>query len=259
MAFPLVDSSRRRPRNSSLFASLLLVASLACGGGTSEPRQETVNYPVPTLTGVNPSLIVAGSGATTLTVSGTGFVALSQARWNGADRVTHHQSATSMTVDLPASDLAAVTIGKLTVFNGAPGGGTSAGIDVPVGYPKPQITAISPTTAPIQSGSGALSITVTGAGFVPQSIVRLGVNDLGVSVTSATQLVVSVPNSYLGTSGAGRPTRLTSGSSMPCPRWPRRFPTRASWDRTSRSRSPARASGRVRACSGTARIDRRRS
>ena len=202
MAFPLVDSSRRRPRNSSLFASLLLVASLACGGGTSEPRQETVNYPVPTLTGVNPSLIVAGSGATTLTVSGTGFVALSQARWNGADRVTHHQSATSMTVDLPASDLAGVTIGTLTVFNGAPGGGTSAGIDVPVGYPKPQITAISPTTAPIQSGSGALSITVTGAGFVPQSILRLGVNDLGVSVTSATQLVVSVPNSYLGTSGA---------------------------------------------------------
>jgi hypothetical protein len=202
MPFPLVDSARHRARNTACFSSLLLVAVLACGGGTSEPRKETVDNPVPTLTGINPSVILAGSAATTLTVSGTGFVPGSQARWNNADRVTHYQSAQAITVDLPASDLANVTVGDLTVVNGAPGGGTSGSMGVPVGYPKPQITAISPTTTPIQTGTGALSITVTGTGFVPQSFVRLSFNDLGVSVTSSTQLVVSVPNSYLGTSGA---------------------------------------------------------
>jgi IPT/TIG domain len=195
-------SALRRTAGTACVATVLAGVLFACGGTTSEPRTEPLPVnPLPALIGINPSAIVAGSGATTLTLTGTGFIQGSQARWNDADRVTHYQSATSLTVDLPASDLVNVSTAKLVVVNGAPGGGTSGSLDVPVGYPKPQVTAISPATTPIQGGSGTLSITVTGTGFLPQSTVQLGGNQFGVSATSATQLVVSVPNYYLGTPG----------------------------------------------------------
>jgi hypothetical protein len=189
-------------RHSARVAGLLIVALLGCGGGTRESVTEPVANPLPALISATPSPLVAGSGATTLALSGTGFIAGSQVRWNEADRVTRYQSATALAVDLPASDLANVTIGKLTVVNGAPGGGTSGILEVPVGYPKPQITAIAPTTMAIQTGSGFQTITVTGTGFVPQSTVWLGTNQFGITSTSTpTQLTVSVPNFFLGTPG----------------------------------------------------------
>src|SRR4051812_26864207 len=177
MSLSPTHSAGSRAALAACFASLVVGTSLACG--TSEPTN-----PLPTLTGVTPAGIVVGSDATTLTLSGTGFVPGSQVRWNDADRVTHFQSAQALTVDLPASDLASVKFGKLTVVNGPPGGGISDSLDVPVGYPAPQITALSPATVPIQSGNDYLSIDVTGTGFVPQSYVLSGTTLYAVSYLS---------------------------------------------------------------------------
>ena len=181
------------------------------GGGTSgilnlpvgSPEQPAPGAnPLPTLISATPATIVVGSAATTLTLTGSGFIAGSQVRWNDADRVTRYQSATALAVDLPASDLATVSTAKLTVVNGAPGGGTSGFLNLPVGYPAPQITAIAPATVPIQASNASQTITITGTGFVPQSSVWIGTNGFSVSSTStATQLVVSIPGFYLGTPG----------------------------------------------------------
>jgi hypothetical protein len=174
---------------------LLSFAVIACGG-TSEPATN----PLPALISVEPSQLVAGSSSATVTLTGSGFVRGSQVRWNDADRVTHFQTEQTLTVDLSASDLATVAIGKLTVVNGAPGGGTSGELSLPIGYPAPKITAISPTTTAIQT-SGSVTITITGTGFVPQSGVRVGSNLAFPSSVTATQIVATLSSFALGTPG----------------------------------------------------------
>lgn len=199
----LPRSERLRAGSVSCFAALVVGALLGCGGATSEPAKEQVSNPLPALTGVTPATILAGTGATTLTLSGSGFIPDSKVRWNDADRTTHYQSAQSLTVDIPASDLASVSVAKLTVVNGAPGGGTSGSLDLPVGYPAPQVSAITPASMDVQPGSGFFTITVTGSGFVPQSSVQLGGIEFGVTPAQVTptQLVVAIPNLYAGTPG----------------------------------------------------------
>ena len=95
-----------------------------------------VSNPVPALTSLSPSSAAAGSGAFTLTVNGTGFVSGSVVRWNGADRTTTFVSATRVTASIPASDITtAGTTAQVTVFNPAPGGGTSAALTFTVNSP----------------------------------------------------------------------------------------------------------------------------
>jgi hypothetical protein len=171
---------------------------LGCGeDGTSEPQTN----PLPVLTGAVPAQLVAGSGATTMTLTGSGFVSRSQVRWNDADRVTHYQSAQTLTVDLLASDLASFSTGRLTVVNGPPGGGTSGVISVPIGYPAPVIAAVTPNSSPVQSSTGSLPITITGSGFVQQSSLRFGTDFVSPSSITATQILASIPYSVLRTPG----------------------------------------------------------
>jgi hypothetical protein len=58
-------------------------------------------------------------------VNGSGFVATSKVRWNGADRPTTFVSASQLTASIPSSDIAAAGTAQVTVFNPIPGGGTS--------------------------------------------------------------------------------------------------------------------------------------
>ena len=58
--------------------------------------------PVPVLSSLSPASVVAGSGGVTLTVTGSGFVASSVVRWNGADRPTTFVNATQVRASLSA-------------------------------------------------------------------------------------------------------------------------------------------------------------
>src|SRR3970282_2230101 len=97
----------------------------APGGGTSNATPFTINNPVPTITSLAPSSALAGDPAFTLTVNWTTFVSGSVVRWNGSDRTTTFLSSTQLTAAIPASDLATAGTAQVTVFNPAPGGGTS--------------------------------------------------------------------------------------------------------------------------------------
>jgi len=83
---------------------------------------------LPTLSGVNPATIAHGSADTTLTVTGDGFVDKSEVRWAGADLPTQFVKAGQLTATVPAAKLAAAGSFDITVFNPAPGGGTSTAI-----------------------------------------------------------------------------------------------------------------------------------
>jgi len=90
-----------------------------------EEQQEQQPNPVPAISALAPSSAVAGSPAFTLTVTGTKFLTGSVVRWNGADRPTTYVSATQLTAVIPAPDVASPGTKGVTVFNPAPGGGTS--------------------------------------------------------------------------------------------------------------------------------------
>lgn len=81
--------------------------------------------PAPSLMAINPNSATMGDAGFTLTVTGSNFINGSIVRWNNADRPTTFVSATQLTAQIPASDIAGAGAASVTVFNPAPGGGLS--------------------------------------------------------------------------------------------------------------------------------------
>jgi hypothetical protein len=100
----------------------------APGGGTSIAKIFTINgtNPLPSITSLSPSSATANGPAFTLTVSGSNFVTASTVNWNGAALATTYVGASQLTASVPAADITSVGSASVTVFNPAPGGGTSA-------------------------------------------------------------------------------------------------------------------------------------
>jgi hypothetical protein len=99
------------------------------GGGTSSSVNFTVNAadnPVPSITSISPSSATAASGAFTLTVNGADFISGSLVQWGGATRTTTYVTSTRLTAAITAEDVANAGVVAVTVFNPAPGGGTSS-------------------------------------------------------------------------------------------------------------------------------------
>src|SRR5206468_9662017 len=135
----------------------ILVASF--GSATAQ------NNPVPTVSSIAPSTAAVGSGAFTLTATGTNFVASSVVRWNGSNRTTTFVSSTALQAQILASDVAATGTASVTVFNPTPGGGTSSAktFTISATNPAPTLSSISPTSA--VAGSAAFTLTATGTNF----------------------------------------------------------------------------------------------
>lgn len=83
------------------------------------------SYPVPAITGITPSSAAVGTASFTLFVSGTNFFPASVIRINGVDHPTTYVSATGLQTTILPADLPALGEESVTVFNPAPGGGTS--------------------------------------------------------------------------------------------------------------------------------------
>ncbi len=137
--------------------SLLLLAG--CGGGASP---SSINQPtssgsnpnsVPMLNVLYPSCAPAGeqfvdSVDNQLLVVGQNFVAGSVVRWNGSDRpTTSDGSINGLIAQISASDIAAAGTAAVTVFNSAPGGGSSNSLTFTInsGAVDPQSIVVDPT------------------------------------------------------------------------------------------------------------------
>jgi hypothetical protein len=159
------------------------------------PSNVPVRNPVPAINGLSQSSAVEGSGSVVLTLTGTGFVSSSVVQWNGQTLSTSFISAMQVQATVPAVDLAEDGSANITVFNPAPGGGTSNSelfsiTDADLTASATTITASSTvafsgqvatfddanTTAPLSdftTGSGGVSIdwgdgSAAGAGTVTQ-------------------------------------------------------------------------------------------
>ena len=107
----------------------------------------------PTLTSVSPTSVVAGSGATTITLIGTNLVSTSVAEFNGTALPTTFVSSTQETAVIPAADLAAAGTASITVAVPTSQSGVSNALTftiIPITGPAPPPTS---TTAPPPSVS----------------------------------------------------------------------------------------------------------
>jgi uncharacterized repeat protein (TIGR01451 family) len=168
-----------------------------------------VQNPVPAITSLSPSTLTVGATATTVTINGSGFIQSSAAQWNQANRTTTYVSSTQLTVQLTASDLAAIATGKIVVVNPAPGGGTSNAQSLAIVYPVPVLTSLSPSS--MAWNSLPATLTVTGSAFEASSVVQLnGVNHATTYVNSTT-LTLTLSASDLGTA-ATLPVTVFTGT-----------------------------------------------
>jgi hypothetical protein len=135
----------------------------APGGGLSNSVSFVVNNPAPSASGLSPSSAVAGGAAFTLTVNGSNFVNGATVRWNGADRTTTFVSATQLTAQIAAADIQSSGSASVTVFNPAPGGGTSSALSFSISQPPPQIEFSSATFNVAENG-GSATVTVSRTG-----------------------------------------------------------------------------------------------
>ncbi len=146
--------------------------------------------PVPAITGLVPPSATGGGPAFTLTINGTGFVRSSVVRWNGSSRTTTYVSGTQLTAAIAASDIASAGTASITVFNPAPGGGTSNAMSFAVSNPAPAIIELSPFWA--TPGGPAFTLTVNGTGFINGSVVRWNGSNRTTTYVSSTRLTAAI-------------------------------------------------------------------
>ena len=107
--------------------------------------------PVPSISGLSPSSVVAGSSAFALLVSGSNFVDGAVVRWNGSDRTTTFVNSTQLQATISAADIATAGTASVTVFNPTPGGGTSNAVTLNIHIPLDSVTLAGPTSGAINA------------------------------------------------------------------------------------------------------------
>jgi hypothetical protein len=144
------------------------VTNPAPGGGTTSTLPFSVtsgNNPAPVISSMTPSTLLAGSGATTLTVNGSNFTNGSQIRFNGIALPTTFISANQISTALPATYLGTSGTYVVDVVNPAPGGGSSGTLAFMVS-PTTGTPGLPNTGLPPQNAFAALTAlaALVGAG-----------------------------------------------------------------------------------------------
>lgn len=182
----------------------ITVYNLTPGGGTSNAASLSINYPVPIISSISPTVKETGDSGFILTVNGSNFVSGSVVRWNGSNRTTTFVSSSKLTASISAADIASVGTANVTVFTSTPGGGTSDSASLQINYPIPQISSITPST--LSTGESGFILTVYGSKFVNGSVVRWNGGDRTTTFVSSSQITASIPASDIANSGVNAVT-----------------------------------------------------
>lgn len=147
--------------------------------------------PVPAISSITPAISNAGGSAFTLTVDGSGFNAGSTVYWGTSALTTQVVSATQLTAQVPASDIAAAGTYKITAQTPAPGGGASNVMTYEVDSAGSASTppAFGSTSATVTAGSTA-TYTVT----LPSSATNVSVSCLNLPANATCSYSAGVVN-----------------------------------------------------------------
>ena len=138
----------------------LLFAMFAVLLGCDSAKKLT--NPVPVITSLVPPMATAGGAAFTLTVNGSGFTSSSVVDWNSNSRTTMFGSATQITAQITAADIASAGTANVTVVNPAPGGGTSNSVTFQIAASTPTVPAQNLPAGAVQAGYTTTSLTESG-------------------------------------------------------------------------------------------------
>lgn len=200
---PVTGQAHRRVRHLPRFAAMAVLA--ACGSDAAGPA---VN-PVPTLGVLSPGVVTAGAGDFTLTVHGSGFVQASLVRWNSVDLTTTLISDVELRALVPGAQVADAGVASVSVFNPAPGGGLSPSSPFEVRNPAPMLAGMSPLV--VLAGASAMTVQVTGSGFVRSSVARWNGADLITTFLTSATLTAAVSASSLASAGTAQITIFNPG------------------------------------------------
>ncbi|NDD62942.1 MAG: hypothetical protein EBZ36_03020 [Acidobacteria bacterium] len=172
---------------------LLLVSNPAPGGGNSNWFRLTIvpaRNPIPVLTAIAPATVFAGGENVTLTLTGSSFIPSSRVLINGEVIPSVYISASVLTVRLSSEQLVTSEAIAISVVNPEPGGGGSAPQLLTVLNPPPVLSALTPDK--VVAGGPAFTLTLTGAGFVPESKIVIDGAARAAGYVSSTQLTLQV-------------------------------------------------------------------
>lgn len=162
---------------------------------TNSPQQIAVTYTVttgtlPTLAALSPPTAARGGSDFFMTLTGTNFDFGSQVYWNGAVKRSTFVSATQLSVQIPASDIAAVGSYPVTVMNSLHPGAQSNSLSVSVANAALSLTKLSPTSVTV--GNPAFTQTVVGTGFDSSSVVQWNGSARPTTYVSTTELLAQI-------------------------------------------------------------------
>jgi len=164
----------------------------AAEGGTSNPSTFTISsvLPVaaPTITTLAPANATAGGAAFQLLITGTNFSASASVLWNGRAVPTTFDSATRLTAQITAAQIATAASVPVTVFNGASAGGTSNAsvFTISAAPPVPTLTTLSPSSLPVNAVP--VTLTFTGTHFTPTTLLVINGAIYGATYVSSTKI-----------------------------------------------------------------------
>jgi outer membrane protein assembly factor BamB len=158
----------------------------------NSPQEVQVQYTVTgssaKLISLNPPTAVAQGNAFTLTANGSNFTQQSQVMWNGNSRVTTYVSATQLTTQITAADIAAA--GSVPVSVTDPVNGTSNSLVFTIQAAPLSLSSISPTNVTV--GGTGFMLTVLGTGFTNTSTVRWNGVARPTTVVAGNELVAQI-------------------------------------------------------------------
>lgn len=126
------------------------------------PNALTVTPPLPAISSLDPDTVLAGAGATAITLQGRNFAANSQVLFNGASAPTDYVSATTLRATLPNQTAAGALEVQVRTPDAANAGQyiTSNTARLTVETPVPPTVAIEPTPIALPPDSRARDIIV---------------------------------------------------------------------------------------------------
>lgn len=187
------------PASNIATAGLYPVKVVNTGGLNSNSVTFTVNNPAPGLTGMTPVSMIAGSGDTKVTLTGSNFVTSSTVNFSGQVLTPQFVNSTTLNVTMPASNITSAGLFPVKVTNPGPGGGTSSSITFTVNNAVPFLTSLTPNF--IIAGGGDTKVTLTGSYFVTSSTINYSGHILIPQFVNSTTLNVTIPASSIA--GAG--------------------------------------------------------
>jgi hypothetical protein len=178
--------------------------------GSSASATFTINPPLPIITSMSPTSVLASSPSFTLTVYGANFLPGTGGtivRWSSSlPLVTTYISSTQVTAVVPASLIP--DSGKLYVAVISASGNSLSSLLFTINPAMPVIASLSPSSA--NAGSSAFTLSVDGSYFDSTAVVTWGSTPL-VMTYIGSSLMAIVPASLVATAGTFSVTVTTDG------------------------------------------------